>query len=174
MAGHPDLAWSRKRSLYCSKKGSRVLTWTGVLFSHLQSGEWGPLPTAHPRLPFNPQLDRVTCLAFSWLESGASDSSCYIGGAGHRPGYSRPPPSLPALLPSASRQSHSGSFESWTPRSLKRSLGSRYVSEMEGAECWPRVSGGALELLSLPLWQLLLGTSRSVPDKSELQQLSGW
>lgn len=114
-----DLAWSRKGSPCCSRKDSRAPVWAGALFSHLQSGEWGPLPTTHPRLPFNPQLDRVTCLAFSWLESGASDSSCYIGGAGHRPGHSRLPPSPPALVSLASRQSHSGSFESWTPRSLK-------------------------------------------------------
>lgn len=48
------------------------------------------------------------------------------------------------------------------------------MSEMGGAECQPRVSGAALELLSLLLCQLLLGTSRPVPAKSELQQLPGW
>lgn len=81
-----------------------------------KGGPWGPLPTIHPHLPPepDPQLDRVTRLAFSWLESGVSDSSCYIGGAGHRPGRSKSLPSPLGLLSSASRQNHSGSFESWT------------------------------------------------------------
>lgn len=77
-------------------------------------GVWDFLPTTYPCLSPNPLLDHVTRLAFSAWNLVLLTAVAILEGAGHRPRHWRLPPLPLSVLLLTSRQSRSGSLETWT------------------------------------------------------------
>lgn len=85
----------------------------GLEFSS-KVGVWGFLTTTHPSLSPNPLLDCVTGLAFSAWNLALLTAVAILGVLGTALDTGGSHSSLPSVLLLTSRQTHSGSLETWT------------------------------------------------------------